>query len=92
MHTSLCPALTEVVCSKVDKVFVAETRFGLKHLKEIHHGCLKYCLLKSIHHHVVLWTTLWVSGPGPDICKYILWFILLYLGTRWMGVKCFIGL
>lgn len=45
---SLCPALTKAVCSKVDEAIVCRTfqkraKFGLKQLKEIHHGCLKYC-------------------------------------------------
>lgn len=43
----MCPALTKAVCSKVDEAIVCRTfqkraKFGLKQLKENHHGCLKY--------------------------------------------------
>lgn len=54
--------------------------FGLKYLKEVHHSCLKYCRFKKYQ------ILQWGSGPGPNISKYLLWFILFLVHTRWMGV------
>lgn len=88
MDRSLIPVLTKVVCSKV----IAGLCRNEPDWSETSHGdsprLPEILGLKSTRHPIVSHLPLsGVSGPGANICKYFLRFILSYFGTR-----CMVGL